>query len=715
MYINHFGLNADPFRLSPDHHFCFRHTSFVKAKAYMEYALHRQEGFVVVTGVPGTGKTTLIGDLLSDYNHSEFEIARLVGAQLEGDDLLRMVSHAFNVPSGNHLKSETLNQLHRYVTDIYTRNRRPLLIIDEAQGLDRSALEELRLLTNLQIEGQPLLQIFLVGQHELRELILDPTLEQLHQRIVAACHLEPLSPMDTAAYVMHRLKCTGWIGQPIFDVSVFPELYNFSRGIPRRINLAFSRLLLHGSLEGKVFLDQDDIKLVVEELRQESLSPGNAGVPVELKDMDVERLHGLIQPEKPQVAAPPPPRELPGSQIQTATEHEHKSSAASQAVEGNETAMPAIQPLPETEILSSIDAVDRTVASKLDTDRDSLHEEVVYLQPDQIVREDIVRPRESKYAPGTLLRMAGTGRYLKWTAIAGVVAGVVMTSGFVLTASDHQLHRIASDRTWGQVGVSQARQVVSRMSGGRIPLQYQDKTPQISTLLPEESAPVQVSGGTEFQEMPPKQLAEAVTSRSIAEPAGAAEKEVDQSSFTPVKTGGPSNGSDSFEDKLPLRKAPRLKDEEDEQLFALEGSSDTAKKQASVSLHLADREPVNQEPMTVREVLFGFDSTEIPEKYLAVLDDLADTLTASPGLVAHIVGFTDSVGNPAYNASLAKRRASSVAQYFIKSGVSKELLVIEGRGADSTRVLKDRSKQRTVRIQVKSGGDMDKIVSVRRS
>ena len=301
MYTNFYGLRADPFRMSPDHNFCFRHASFCKAKAYMQYALHRKEGFVVITGRPGTGKTTLIGDLLSDYNHTDFDIARLAGAQMEGDDLLRMVSHAFRVPISGTVKSETLNHLHRYVTDIYKRKRRPLLIIDEAQGLAWEALEELRLLTNLQIDGQPLLQIFLVGQSELRDLILDPALEQLHQRIVAACHLEPLKPLDTASYVMHRLKCTGWTGRPMINIEIFPEVFNFSRGIPRRINLAFSRLLLHGSLEEKNRLDVGDIRLVVEELREEDLFPGDPSAVIELNDFDLTELLSLVQPEKPKV------------------------------------------------------------------------------------------------------------------------------------------------------------------------------------------------------------------------------------------------------------------------------------------------------------------------------------------------------------------------------------------------------------------------------
>ena len=200
MYTSFYGLSTDPFRLSPDSNFCLLHATFSRAKAYMQYALHRGEGFAVVTGRPGTGKTTLIDSLLADFGPSELDAARLVNARLEGSDLLRMVCYAFGLNVDQADKSELLRCLTQHMGRSLKQKKRPLLIIDEAQGLTRSALEELRLLTNLQSDGQPMLQIFLVGQDELQDLLADPRLEQVRQRITGACRLEPLKPDETVAY-----------------------------------------------------------------------------------------------------------------------------------------------------------------------------------------------------------------------------------------------------------------------------------------------------------------------------------------------------------------------------------------------------------------------------------------------------------------------------------------------------------------------------------
>jgi general secretion pathway protein A len=273
MYQEFYGLDADPFRLSPDHGYCLRHPTFQKAKAYMQFAAHRAEGFVMITGRPGTGKTTLIEDVLAEIEGQEVLAAKLVSAQLHAEDLLRMTAFNFGIGAANKSKSDLLMEMQGFFADRLADGQRPLLVIDEAQGLSLNALEELRLLTNLRINGQPMLQIFLVGQEELRDLVLDPKMEQLHQRMIAACHLEPLDFKQAAAYVMHRLKVSGWNGQPRLDAQIFPSLYRFSHGIPRRINLFMGRLLLHGWLEEKTELGGPEAETVLAELKSEHLAP----------------------------------------------------------------------------------------------------------------------------------------------------------------------------------------------------------------------------------------------------------------------------------------------------------------------------------------------------------------------------------------------------------------------------------------------------------
>lgn len=273
MYESFYNLKVEPFRLSPDHRFCFSHKSYAKAKAYMQYAIHRAEGFVMVTGKPGTGKTTLVNDLVDGLSHSQIVVATIVSTQLEADDLLRLVAYNFGLEVDAPNKAVLLQGLSVRLRRYHEEGTRALLIIDEAQDLSASALEELRLLTNLQLNNQPLLQIFLVGQENLRDLVQKPSMEQVHQRLVAACHLEALNEADTEAYIKHRLDRVGWKNDPQIDQGVYPLVYQFSKGVPRRINLVCSRFLLHGCVEEKHRIRVADVRTVVEELQHEQLAP----------------------------------------------------------------------------------------------------------------------------------------------------------------------------------------------------------------------------------------------------------------------------------------------------------------------------------------------------------------------------------------------------------------------------------------------------------
>lgn len=278
MYETFYGLREEPFRLSPDSRLCFIHPSYKKARAYMQYALQRREGFVMVTGRPGTGKTTLINDITSLLSKQGNMHAALTSTQIRADDLLRLVVLKFGLNGQTDYKAELIHRLENFLHRLHREGRRPLLIIDEAQDLASDALEELRLLTNLQKDNQPLLQIFLVGQEELRQTVLIPELEQLHQRIVAACHLTPLSTDSTEAYIMHRLNRVGWNQDPELGKDIFEPIYQHSLGIPRVVNQICSRLLLHGMVEEKHRLGLDDVNEVIASLNDEQLLP----MPVEM-------------------------------------------------------------------------------------------------------------------------------------------------------------------------------------------------------------------------------------------------------------------------------------------------------------------------------------------------------------------------------------------------------------------------------------------------
>lgn len=248
MYEAYFGLKTKPFQLNPDPAFYFDSKQHRRAKAYLEYGLHQNEGFIVVTGEIGAGKTTIVRGLLDTLDQSKVVAAQIVSTQLDADDTLRMVAAAFGVRSRDVVKADLILSIEAFLVELARRGKRGLLIVDEAQNLAPQAVEELRMLSNFQFESHALLQTFLVGQPEFRAILLSPKLEQLRQRVIAACHIGPLSLDETCEYIRHRLACAGSQGDPEFDEQALAAIHRASGGIPRRINTLCDRLLLMGFL-----------------------------------------------------------------------------------------------------------------------------------------------------------------------------------------------------------------------------------------------------------------------------------------------------------------------------------------------------------------------------------------------------------------------------------------------------------------------------------
>jgi putative secretion ATPase (PEP-CTERM system associated) len=273
MYEQFYGFTSRPFQLSPDSRFFFNSGTHKRALAYLRYGIEQGEGFIVVTGDVGTGKTTLVGRLFQALDAKSMVAARLVSTQIQADDMLRLVAAEYGLPFDRLSKAALLHKLEQYFRVCVQEGKRVLLVVDEAQNLAKRTIEELRMLSNFQWKGKPLVQSLLLGQREFRTMMRSEGFEQLRQRVLAAYHLQPLTEEETRQYIEHRLKLVGWNGDPYIDDDVYARLYEFTGGVPRKTNLLFDRVLLYGCLEELHHINRAVIDNVLEDVKQELWSP----------------------------------------------------------------------------------------------------------------------------------------------------------------------------------------------------------------------------------------------------------------------------------------------------------------------------------------------------------------------------------------------------------------------------------------------------------
>jgi putative secretion ATPase (PEP-CTERM system associated) len=289
MFYDFYGLTGKPFQLTPDPAFYFRSITHRKALSYLGYGLAQGEGFIVITGEVGAGKSTLVAHLMGTIDPQRLTVGQIVTSKLDEEEIVHVVAQCFGLDIEGHDKASALGAIEGFLHEQARSGRRCLLVVDEAQNLSVTALEELRMLSNFQLGNHPLLQTLLLGQPEFRvTLQSSPDLEQLRQRVIAAHHLEPMEKSEIEPYIVHRLEKVGWDGNPAFDQRVFAELYEASGGIPRRINQIVNRLMLLGAVEERTRIDSAMLKSVLDEMAGEKAFPEAAPQPMPRIEPKVE-------------------------------------------------------------------------------------------------------------------------------------------------------------------------------------------------------------------------------------------------------------------------------------------------------------------------------------------------------------------------------------------------------------------------------------------
>jgi putative secretion ATPase (PEP-CTERM system associated) len=269
MYENYYGFTERPFQLSPDPRFFFATSHHQRALSYLQYGLDQGEGFIVITGPIGTGKTTIARNLLANIADENIVAAQLVTTKLSPKELLDLVAAEFNITVTGNSKADLLQNIEKFLIQLHKQGKRALLLVDEAQNLPAETVEELRMLSNFQLDNKPLIQSFLLGQEELKAIISSPNMEQFRQRIIASAHLKPLTTAELKDYINHRLTQANCNKEALFSDDGFQLIFEKTLGVPRKINIFVDRLLLFGFLEDLSQINCQAINEVANEMSVE--------------------------------------------------------------------------------------------------------------------------------------------------------------------------------------------------------------------------------------------------------------------------------------------------------------------------------------------------------------------------------------------------------------------------------------------------------------
>lgn len=285
MYMEYFGLKDYPFRITPDTDYLYMSSAHSRAKAYMEYAIFNREGFVVITGEIGAGKTTLIKKLLTELDDNIL-VAKIFQTQLDEVELLQAILVEFGLNPFTAKKVELLSMLNQFLVNSYLDGKQILLIIDDAQNLSKRVLQEITMLSSVETQKEKILHVILVGQPELNYKLEAADMEQLLQRVSLRYHVRALTPDETREYIIHRLKIAG-ITDKVFDDDVYPSIYDYTNGIPRLINTICDTSLTCAFADDKKTITLEQFNSAIGELQWKKESKDDSASKEEsLYDLD---------------------------------------------------------------------------------------------------------------------------------------------------------------------------------------------------------------------------------------------------------------------------------------------------------------------------------------------------------------------------------------------------------------------------------------------
>ena len=280
MYAAYFGLKESPFKLSPEPAYLYLSRQHRDALNYLIYGIQEKKGFVLISGEIGMGKTTVCRTLMNHLLEDSVETALIFNTAVSEMELLETIASEFGIYTGQSTASKKtyIDALNRFLLKTYVHGKYAVLLIDEAQNLTHAVLEQIRMLSNLETDGEKLLQTILIGQPELRTMLALPALRQLNERITVRCHLSPLDQDDVTGYIDHRLRVAGGPGRIRFTQKAYDQIYHFSEGIPRRINALCDRIRLIAYTKGMYVINHRLVRNAAEDIGNDYFQKNTSGI-----------------------------------------------------------------------------------------------------------------------------------------------------------------------------------------------------------------------------------------------------------------------------------------------------------------------------------------------------------------------------------------------------------------------------------------------------